>query len=149
MDLLTSAEAAHIYVQESRRLHNSLNTWPLETLKKKVLISRKHDRLFLVMLIEFTEKMQHTNVLLVMKNYIGSQQSTKGIHSIKKENPNGIFYKQTNLCIHNAMPICVNKKENKAMFGNHKLTYFFSLLKKPCLQSHKLAFSKTTSRHRL
>ena len=29
-----SAEAAHTYVQESKQLHNSLNTWPSKTLER-------------------------------------------------------------------------------------------------------------------
>ena len=39
-----SAEAAHTYVQESKQLHNSLNTWPSKTLERdteKNIISRK------------------------------------------------------------------------------------------------------------
>lgn len=34
VDLQTSAEAAHIYVQELRKLHNSSNTWPSKILQK-------------------------------------------------------------------------------------------------------------------
>lgn len=31
----TSFEVAHTYAQESKKPHNSLNTWPSKTLKKK------------------------------------------------------------------------------------------------------------------
>ena len=44
LDPQTSAEAAHTYVQESKQLHNSLNTWPSKTLERdteKNIISRK------------------------------------------------------------------------------------------------------------
>lgn len=34
LDHQTSAEAAHIYVQELMLLHNSLSTWPSKTLVK-------------------------------------------------------------------------------------------------------------------
>lgn len=39
LDLQTSAEAAHICVQESKRLHSSLNTWPSKTLKEHMKLS--------------------------------------------------------------------------------------------------------------
>jgi hypothetical protein len=35
VDPLTFVEAAHICVQESKQLHNSLNTWPSKTLERE------------------------------------------------------------------------------------------------------------------
>lgn len=39
LDLQTSAEAAHICVQELMRLHSSLSTWPSKTLNKHMELS--------------------------------------------------------------------------------------------------------------